>query len=108
RVVHQHMDMHIIVGCGQSVVPEELPLSFEQATRAAEIADINRPLVFEEDMRLEMLLSELDTKTNKQFVARTIQALQKETFRIEKLKAWFEIIMSIRIADIYYNLLKAT
>jgi len=108
QVVHQHMDMHIIVGCGQSVVPEELPLSFEQATRAAEIADINRPLVFEEDMRLEMLLSELDTKTKKQFVARTIRALEKETFLIETLKAWFENNMSISKAATHLHVHKNT
>lgn len=108
EAVQQQMGMRIFAGCGQSVSATELHISLEQAGRASEITNPETPLVFEEDMRLEMLLSELDNDTKLQFVERTIRPLKKDSFLIETLQAWFENDMSINKASAHLHVHKNT
>ncbi|MDY0394374.1 helix-turn-helix domain-containing protein [Virgibacillus halophilus] len=92
--VIQMLHVHICAGVGQAVTGGDLRNSYQQAERACEIASEKKPLVFEEDLRLEMIIQELRKTTREKFVKRTIAPLSKEAYLLETLQHWFENDMS--------------
>lgn len=92
--VKERMNIRIFAGCGQVITEESLDISFEQAKRASDISGPDTPIVFEEELRLEIIFSELSEGIQDDFINRTIQSLITETYLIETLEAWFKNDMS--------------
>jgi carbohydrate diacid regulator len=78
-------------GIGQIVSAAELKNSFRQAERALKIAKQKQKLIiFDEELLFEMILEELNSKTKKEFINRTIAPLLAEKELLETLKELFK------------------
>ncbi|MED3645518.1 sugar diacid recognition domain-containing protein [Halalkalibacterium halodurans] len=75
-------------GVGQSVCPQELYRSFEQAERALAVAVRTQSIVFEEDLRLDMCLQDVKKQTRVDFVQRTLEPIMKDEDLLETLKTF--------------------
>ncbi|MFJ8354906.1 CdaR family transcriptional regulator [Bacillus paramycoides] len=65
----------LYIGIGQTVIPSDMNLSYEQALRALSVSLETKGIVFNEDLRLEMCLQDISTRTRKEFLQRTIENL---------------------------------
>jgi|SRR5699024_10661784 len=99
----KHFQIYISIGVGQKVDAPELYLSLEQAAQAVENTSPFSSVVFEEDLRLELILSEIEEGVKQRFVNRTIIPLKEKDFLLKTLKVWFEQDMSInKTAQVLY------
>lgn len=62
----------VFAGVGQKTSYENLSISYEQSERAALIARKEKRIIFEKQLRFEMLQYELDNNTKNNFIKRTI------------------------------------
>lgn len=86
----------VYVGVGQKTNYDELHLSYQQAERAVLIARREKRVVFEEQLKFEMLQYSLDEKIKHQFISRTILPIIHDRTLIETLQCWMEHHMSIQ------------
>lgn len=78
-------------GIGQRVPAKELKATFRQAERALKVAkQKQKPITFDEELQFEMILEELNNKTKKEFIKRTIAPLLAEKELFETLKVLFQ------------------
>ena len=85
-------DLHdtLSFGIGQVVAPNLVRASFEQAQRALAVAKLTHSIVFDEDLKLEMILQGIGAKTRSEFVKRVIGGLSDEQELIETLRTFFK------------------
>jgi len=79
-------DDDIFIGVGNSHSFFELNASYNEANIALTVAIENRQIVFEEDLKLELLLSDLDEQKVGHFIGRTIGSLIEEEELIYNLE----------------------
>ncbi|GAA0610036.1 sugar diacid recognition domain-containing protein [Virgibacillus siamensis] len=84
------LNLNAIAGVGQLVNSKDLYLSFDQANRACEVTSVNRFVVFEEDLKFDILQHELNEETKQKFIKRTIRPLLQEEVLLETLDCWFQ------------------
>lgn len=92
----ERLDNEVYVGVGQPSGYEALSSSFEQAERACLIAKREKRIVFEEELRFEMVQYELNDQTKEKFVERTIASLLDDETILLTLNSWLENDMSIQ------------
>ncbi|ABS21345.1 CdaR family transcriptional regulator [Bacillus cytotoxicus] len=80
----------VYIGIGQTVMPSEMHISYEQALRALSVAFETKGIVFHEDLRLEMCLQDITTETRKEFLKRTIAPLLSEGELMQTLRLFLE------------------
>lgn len=70
--INNHIGTEAYVGVGQSVLPRDLHVSYHQAERALKTAKKEKPIVFDGELRLEMIFEEIKHETKLEFISRTI------------------------------------
>lgn len=78
-----------VAGVGQKVDAWEIRHSYEQAERALKIARKTRSVVFDEELTLEMLSSELSPKVKATYIGRTIGPILAEKEMLETVRELF-------------------
>ncbi|QED47658.1 CdaR family transcriptional regulator [Cytobacillus dafuensis] len=91
-----NFSVNIYFGVGKAVKPNNVRESFNQADRALTVAQKTNSTIFEEDLKIEMLLQEVSEKTKREFVQRTIGKLTSEKDLIETLYAYIQENQSIK------------
>lgn len=94
--VNDRIGNDIYVGVGKTVTYEELPISFKQAERACQIAKLENRIIFEEELRFEIIQYELNKKSKRIFIDRTIAPLLDDKVMLHTLNSWLENNMSIQ------------
>jgi carbohydrate diacid regulator len=84
----------IVAGVGQYVEPESIQTSYQQAERACIVATKKLGIIFEEDLKFDILQYALSEETKKEFIERTIQVIQEDEVLIQTLEAWFTCNLS--------------
>lgn len=101
--IRLEFEQEIFVGAGQRVQYNQLVDSYEQAMRACKIAEIKKSVIFDEELRFEILQYELKKETKERFIERTITSLLIDKILMKTLHSWLENNMSIkRTADSLY------
>lgn len=95
--IKKEMDIQLYAGVGNKNDPKRLSYSFQQANKSSEYANSKHPVVFEADLRFEMLTHELSAETKDQFVLRSIGALIQEEELMQTLSSWFENNMAVQL-----------
>ncbi|MEO4054432.1 sugar diacid recognition domain-containing protein [Solibacillus sp. CAU 1738] len=100
----------IFIGVGNTQSFYQLKDSFKQATIALSAVTKNKTIVFEEDLKLELLLADLEEQKVRNFLSRTIGPILREDELILNLEMWLKCNESLQdIADalhIHKNTLK--
>lgn len=97
ELVNCDLNIRLYAGVGNRMDSERLSESFAQAAKASEHADDNNPILFEADLRFEMLEYEISDKTKQKFILRTLKDLPKEQEMMRTLASWFSHDMQIQI-----------
>lgn len=106
--IKELLEVEAVVGVGQPTSYENIQESYKQADLAASIATEKNPIIFEEDLRFEILLYELKEKSKAKFVERSIMPIQKEKVLLNTLEAWFDHHMSIQETAKFLHIHKNT
>lgn len=110
----KRFSVELTIGAGTAVDPGRLPVSYEQAMRAAEAA-YGEGIMFHEDLKLEICLQDLSRDVKEEFVQRTISTLQDQEELLLTLRAFIEknasykqtaASLNIHINSLYYRLSK--
>ncbi|MTH53394.1 carbohydrate diacid regulator [Bacillus mangrovi] len=81
----------ILIGAGKSVRPARIADSYQQAERALlSHKPLTQRIVYDEDLTVEMLLSEVSLKTKEEYIERTISPLLAEGDLFTTLQTLFE------------------
>ncbi|MFD2044573.1 CdaR family transcriptional regulator [Ornithinibacillus salinisoli] len=88
------MKADVYVGVGQATGFEKLYVSFEQADRACGASSEKHNIIFEDELRFDILQQALNDGTKRNFVERTIQPLVGEEVLLQTLECWFHNDMS--------------
>jgi carbohydrate diacid regulator len=86
----------IYVGVGQIVSPNNIFISYEQACLALEESIKKKETVFEEQLRIEMLLREIPIDIKREYLKRTIDPLIYDEQLVSTLKCYFKNNLSIK------------
>lgn len=96
--IRKKMKMTIGIGVGELTDYTNLMKSFNQAERAVQVAKKNCEVVFEEELRFELILESIPTETKNKFIQRTVIALKEEPELLYNLQIWFEENQSMQNA----------
>jgi carbohydrate diacid regulator len=89
QFINKNFGIQTFTGVGQPANSGEVRNSFRQAERALKIANRKINLIFDEDLTLEMVISELSPKTKAEFISRTIGPILSEHELLETIKELF-------------------
>mgnify|MGYP001159192169 CR=1 FL=1 len=102
-------EKNVYIGVGQILNFNDLKTSYEQAEKGCSISSIEKRIIFEEELRFEMLQYELDDKMKELFIERTIAPILNEEILLTTLDSWLANNMSIQqtaeALDIHKNTL---
>lgn len=88
RYLNERYQLKISMGVGQHSAAAEVYRSFEQADRALTVAKNTNSIVFDEELRLEMLLKDIKKDTREEFVSRTIAPIILDQELLDTLKTF--------------------
>ncbi|XYU18818.1 CdaR family transcriptional regulator [Bacillus pumilus] len=81
RLFHIHASLtprstsKVLIGAGKPAAGHMMKQSFHQAFRALKLAHVDTPIVFDEDLTLELFIEEVSQETKEVFLDRTIAPL---------------------------------
>lgn len=81
RLFHIHASLtarstsKVLIGAGKPAAGHMMKQSFHQAFRALKLATVDTPIVFDEDLTLELFIEEVSQETKEVFLDRTIAPL---------------------------------
>lgn len=81
RLFHIHASLtarstsKVLIGAGKPAAGHMMKQSFHQAFRALKLANVDTPIVFDEDLTLELFIEEVSQETKEVFLDRTIAPL---------------------------------
>ncbi|MDR6746806.1 carbohydrate diacid regulator [Bacillus pumilus] len=70
-----HSKSKVLIGAGKPAAGQMMKQSFHQAFRALKMANADTPIVFDEDLTLELFIEEVSQETKEVFLDRTIVPL---------------------------------
>lgn len=79
----------LAVGVGGKTKPFELRKSFDEAERAVAVSEKKGTIVFEHELRLELVLQSLPLPVCEDFIRRTVEPLKEEPVLLGDLMTWF-------------------
>ena len=85
----------LYIGIGQSVTPNNMNLSYEQALQALSVSLETKKIVFNEDLRLEMCLQDISAEAE-QFLKRTIENLLSSPELMHTLRLFIDYNQSYK------------
>ncbi|MFY0762346.1 sugar diacid recognition domain-containing protein [Metabacillus dongyingensis] len=88
RYLSERYHLKISIGVGQPSAAAEVYRSFEQAERALTVAKNSNSIVFDEELRLELLLKDIKKDTREEFVRRTIATIIQDQELLDTLKTF--------------------
>jgi carbohydrate diacid regulator len=88
----------IVVGVGQYVDPEHIQTSYQQADRANIVASKKEGIIFEENLKFDIIQYGLSDETKQEFIKRSIQVIQNDETLLHTLEVWFSCNMSFKDA----------
>lgn len=88
--IEENLHSQLSIGIGQIVSARDMKQSYNQAERALRSSTKLAPLIFDEDLTIEMILDDVKKDTKKIFIERTIGPIRHETELIHTLKILFE------------------
>ncbi|MCM3601223.1 helix-turn-helix domain-containing protein [Robertmurraya korlensis] len=94
KVLLEYTNGEVVVGVGQYGNPEKIQNSYQQAERASVVASKKRGIIFEEDLKFDILQFALSEETKQEFIERTIHAIMDDEVLIQTLDAWFACNLS--------------
>jgi carbohydrate diacid regulator len=83
-----------LIGVGQPTSYDRLYKSLQQAEKASSVKSCKSKIVFEDELRLDLLMNDVKNETKELFVERTIAPIMKDEILFETLKVWIENNMS--------------
>lgn len=114
-IVKEKFNINILIGIGNPVSAEFIYQSYEEAKRALAATNVNKPIVFESELKLEICLQDITNHTKNLYVERTIGQLLEHEELIETLKVFIECnaslkntaeLMHVHINTLHYRLKK--
>lgn len=88
--IKRRKKVQIVAGIGAPVHYFDLAKSFAQAERAVDAAKTSGEIVFEHELRLEIILQSIPEPVKQDFVKRTIAQLLDKEDLLNNLAVWFE------------------
>ncbi|KMK75362.1 CdaR family transcriptional regulator [Alkalihalobacillus pseudalcaliphilus] len=105
--VHQSGSFHI--GIGHTLVDHQIKWAYNEANKACKAANQSKPLVFYNELLLDMLLSEIDVATQGEFMARILRSLSEEADLLRTIRAYLyhnqSIVETAKALHIHKNTL---
>ena len=99
-LIHQKLDKltrsHIKIGVGNSHPFHLLSRSYKEANIALEVSTKERALVFEEDLKLELLLVESTKKNQEEYITRVLGPIIHEPELLMNLEIWMNSNQSLK------------
>lgn len=95
KILQHQIGTKVFAGVGQSSEYKNLSRSFEQAERACFIAGKEKQIVFEEELKFEMIQHEIHKEIKAKFIERTIGPLLEDETILKTLSSWLDHNMSI-------------
>ena len=83
------MRINLAVGIGEPVHYDEMMKSFNQADRATEVSKKMKRIVFEHELRFDLILDGIQKNTKEEFVRRTVAPLREDKELLHNLHVWF-------------------
>ena len=80
----------VVAGIGATVRYFDLAKSFGQAERAVDVAKTSGEIVFEHELRLEIILQSIPDTVKEDFLKRTVAPLADKEELLNNLAVWFE------------------
>ncbi|GEL78575.1 CdaR family transcriptional regulator [Tenuibacillus multivorans] len=94
--LNERFKVDVAIGVGLPARYETLKQSLDQAERACEVATRYNRVVFDNDLRFELLQQSLDANVKQEFIKRTINPLKGEHELVETIHQWFKHDLSIQ------------
>ncbi|MBU8878726.1 helix-turn-helix domain-containing protein [Bacillus sp. FJAT-29790] len=88
--------VQVSLGVGKRAGAKQLRKSFNQAERALLVAKREKKIIFDDDLKMEMLLQEINEETRSEFVNRTIAFLISDGDLLHTLRVFIEENQSIK------------
>ncbi|WP_243292202.1 sugar diacid recognition domain-containing protein [Bacillus sp. FJAT-47783] len=88
--------MEVRIGVGHIVPSTHIKESFTFAERALKVTSLERPIVFEDELGLEICLQEVHTKTKKQLIHRVLGKIVQEKELLETLRTLLQCNHSLK------------
>lgn len=86
----------LAIGVGKTVCKQIIHKSFKEAQKALKVALKNHEIVFYDDLILEIILEDIPTEIQKDFLKRTMDVLKKDQMLIETLQHYLHHNQSIK------------
>jgi carbohydrate diacid regulator len=86
----------LAIGVGKTVCKHMINKSFKEAQKALKVARKNKGIVFYEDLILEIILEDIPTEIQKDFLKRTIHTIEKDQILVETLQHYINNNQSIK------------
>lgn len=96
KKVESNLKVEVLIGVGQPTSYDRLYKSLQQAEKASSGKSNQSKIVFEDELRFDLLMNELKIETKQLFVNRTIAPIINNEVLFETLKVWFENNMSLQ------------
>ena len=84
------------IGVGNKVISRKLGIGVTNAEKALLVASVENPIVFEEDLRLELCLQEIKQTTKKEYITRILDPLLEQKELLTTLKVLFTQHLSLK------------
>ncbi|MFJ5963185.1 CdaR family transcriptional regulator [Bacillus sp. NPDC093026] len=86
----------IFIGAGKPATFQLMKQSFHQAFRALKLANADTPIVFDEDLTIELFIEEISQETKEAFIDRTIASLLPHPELIKTLRVLMKTDYSLK------------
>ena len=100
QLIHQKLDKltssRIKIGVGNSHPFHFLSKSYEEANKSLEVSTNERPIVFEEDLKMELLLIESTKNTQEEYISRVLGPIIYEPELLMNLDVWMSNNQSLK------------
>lgn len=83
------MRINLAVGIGEPIHYDEMMKSFNQAERATEVSKKMKRIVFEHELRFDLIVHGIQKSTKEEFVRRTVAPLREDKELLHNLHVWF-------------------
>lgn len=96
--IKKKMKMAVGIGVGELTDYTNLMMSFNQAERAVQVCKKSCEVLFEDELRFELIVESIPSETKKKFIQRTVIALKEEPELLHNLQVWFDENQSMQNA----------
>lgn len=88
--IKRKMKMDVAIGVGEFAHYSNLMTSFNQAERAIKVSKKYGKVLFEHELRFDLISESVPKDTKSKFIQRTVAPLKEETELLHNLRVWFD------------------